>query len=64
MTASALKGDEEQCLASGMDAYISKPIRTQELFASIETALHQTRVSRPDHTKEAIQMENGKVPQT
>ncbi len=64
MTASALKGDEEQCLSSGMDAYISKPIRTQELFASIETALHQTRVSRPDHTKEAIQMENGKVPQT
>jgi two-component system sensor histidine kinase/response regulator len=36
MTAHALKGDQERCLAAGMDAYISKPIRTTELFATIE----------------------------
>ena len=36
MTAHALKGDEERCLSAGMDAYISKPIRTNELFATIE----------------------------
>jgi len=36
MTANVLKGDEERCLAGGMDGYISKPIRTNELFAAIE----------------------------
>ncbi|HKF51228.1 MAG TPA: response regulator [Candidatus Acidoferrales bacterium] len=36
MTAHALKGDEERCIAAGMDAYVSKPIRTSELFATIE----------------------------
>ena len=44
MTANAMKGDEEQCLATGMDAYVSKPIRTQEMFATIETVLRQTQV--------------------
>jgi CheY-like chemotaxis protein len=39
MTAHALKGDEERCLAAGMDAYISKPIRTSEFFATIESVL-------------------------
>jgi PAS domain S-box-containing protein len=39
MTAHALKGDEERCLAAGMDAYISKPIRTSELFSTIESLI-------------------------
>jgi len=41
MTAHAMKGDREQCLAVGMDGYIAKPIRPAELVAEIE------RVSRP-----------------
>jgi CheY-like chemotaxis protein/HPt (histidine-containing phosphotransfer) domain-containing protein len=36
MTAHAMKGDKERCLAAGMDAYLSKPIRTQALFEVIE----------------------------
>ncbi|MCE5315087.1 MAG: response regulator [Armatimonadota bacterium] len=37
MTAHAMKGDRERCLEAGMDAYISKPIRVQELFSLIES---------------------------
>jgi two-component system sensor histidine kinase/response regulator len=39
MTAHALVGDRERCIASGMDGYVSKPIRTSELFATIEKVL-------------------------
>jgi two-component system sensor histidine kinase/response regulator len=39
MTAHALKGDQERCISAGMDAYVSKPIRTSELFSTIESLL-------------------------
>ena len=39
MTAHALAGDEARYLSAGMDAYIAKPIRTSEMFATIERFL-------------------------
>jgi two-component system sensor histidine kinase/response regulator len=39
MTAHALKGDQERCVAAGMDGYVSKPIRTSDLFSAIESLL-------------------------
>ena len=39
MTAHAMKGDEERCLAAGMDGYVSKPIQIEQLFAAIDSVL-------------------------
>jgi len=36
VTAHAMKGYRERCLACGMDAYLSKPIRAAELNDTIE----------------------------
>ena len=36
MTAHAMKGDDERCFAAGMDDYLTKPIRTEELMTVLE----------------------------
>ena len=36
LTANAMKGDKERCLAIGMNDYISKPINAEEVFQTIE----------------------------
>ncbi len=35
VTAHTMKGDADRCLAAGMDAYVAKPLRSQELLAAI-----------------------------
>jgi len=41
MTAAATQQDREQCLAAGMDDYISKPVRLQEVQAALERGAAQ-----------------------
>jgi CheY-like chemotaxis protein len=36
VTALAMAGDAERCLAAGANAYLSKPVRLKELVATIE----------------------------
>jgi CheY-like chemotaxis protein len=39
MTAHAMRGDRERCLAAGMDGYVSKPIIAEELFRVVEKVI-------------------------
>jgi signal transduction histidine kinase/HPt (histidine-containing phosphotransfer) domain-containing protein len=43
MTAHVMTGDRERCLAAGMDSYISKPIRGEQLFTIIQNLAHRSQ---------------------
>lgn len=40
LTANAIEGDEQRCLDAGMDAYISKPVDSGKLLATIDRLCH------------------------
>ena len=43
MTANAFAGDEERCLAAGMDGYMAKPIEPKALYQLISQFISQQR---------------------
>jgi signal transduction histidine kinase/DNA-binding response OmpR family regulator len=44
VTAHAIRGDRERYLAAGMDGYVAKPIRPEQLLREIETTVAATRL--------------------
>ena len=50
MTANALQGDKEKCLAAGMDDYIAKPIRQTELAGVIDRWCSHARIVEQNPT--------------
>ena len=55
LTAHAMKGDRERCLEAGMDGYLSKPIRAQELYELLENyiALRAAGPQAPEPEKQS-----------
>ncbi len=43
MTANAMQGDREMCLAAGMDDYLTKPIRVDQLVEALNHACPRAR---------------------
>ncbi|KAI8938234.1 hypothetical protein NX059_005895 [Plenodomus lindquistii] len=58
MTASAIEGDREKCLDSGMNNYLAKPVRAQTLKALLESYLNKEHEAKeiPDLAAEAKKM--------
>jgi HPt (histidine-containing phosphotransfer) domain-containing protein len=52
MTAHAMKGDRERFLTAGMDEYVAKPLRIDEVFAAIEAATRGRPRRPPESPRE------------
>jgi CheY-like chemotaxis protein len=50
MTANAMQGDAEQCRAAGMDDYIAKPMRPDDLYTAISRVLESDLGQQPPAT--------------
>jgi PAS domain S-box-containing protein len=66
MTANAMQGDRELCVAAGMDDYVAKPIRVEELVSALERSPRRsdgvTRASRDAEVTPKSAAEGGVPP--
>lgn len=51
LTAFAMEGDEERCLAAGMDAYLAKPFQAQQLLAMLKRVMAPQSQHAPTQLK-------------
>lgn len=60
MTAHAMQGDKDKCLAVGMNDYLTKPIDVEHFYQTLEKWLPKTKLTRTDATVQNVK----KVPVT
>lgn len=60
LTAAAIKGEKEKCLAIGMNGYLSKPFEPNDLFVAIDQQLKKT-YKKTNNTKPEIKKQNTKI---
>jgi len=58
LTAGAMKGDVEKCMAAGMDDFISKPVQVEQLRSTLE------RWTQPGQVDVRLALENGSLQTT
>jgi signal transduction histidine kinase/DNA-binding response OmpR family regulator len=52
VTANVLEGERRRCLTAGMDDYLSKPVRSSELFGTVARLLHRPDLASFSHPQD------------